>query len=186
MTAETAGAEPTRLQRVTWELWLVVAWVLPFGPALASIKTEDLGALIIVPASLLFGPVAALLSLWPRRMLRRGGCSTVPLPLLPLLYLHWWAAICVPLGMTSGGVAANSSLDLMLPGPLAPWVDTVLFAVGALLTLATWLLILLVALAAGDARPTDVTARRWRLAGWTAVLIPPLIVTLLVWIGLAP
>ncbi|MFT4227832.1 hypothetical protein [Micropruina sp.] len=180
---QVTPAEPSRLQRVTWELWLILAWVLPFGPALASVKIDGMSALLIVPASLVLGPALALLTLWPRRTLRRAGHSAAPLRLVPFLYVHWWAALCMPLGMTSGARSSVSPLEMMLPGTLPPWVNQLMLLGGGLVALTSWVLMMLAAF--GDpAAPAPTVERRWRLAGWLAVIVPPVLAVALVCAGL--
>lgn len=182
-SAQLNPAEPSRLQRVTWELWLILAWVLPFGPALASLKITGMSAIVIVPVSVVLGPVVALLTLWPRRRLRRAGHSAAPVRVVPFLSVHWWAALCMPLGLTSGARSAASPLDMMLPGTLAPWVNQVMLVGGGLVALTSWVLMMLVAF--GDpAAPEPNLERRWRLAGWLAVLVPPAVTVLVVGVGL--
>lgn len=186
--ADRQGREPRvrrGIQAVTWWMWWPMSWLLPMLFCFHGVFAPDtLMAAFLMVGSVVIVPLAGVIGMLPRKLLRDRGFDSTPGPITGLLILHWWGALTVTLVATDFTWAGEptSVLRTALRVPISEASAHAIFAVAAIVTVLTWVAMVAFALAA---TPSAATHRLWGALAWVAVFAGPAIVVAAVASGVA-
>ncbi|MFG6475956.1 hypothetical protein ACFXP7_06160 [Microbacterium sp. P06] len=173
-TPEPAGP-PSGIARVTWMAWPFVAWGLPIFLVVRGFISDNGGweALIFLVLSPVLVPGAGLLGVLPRFLLRRKGVRTTPSPIVPLLHVHWWSWIAGIITIPGIGDSGEmpSLLRSVVSAPISRPAETVIFSAALVIAVATWLVILILAVARRPSTSPPGPGRT--VVGWVALFAAP-------------
>lgn len=128
-----AGAR-TPILIAAWYLWIPVAWVFPVVLLLIRLEYGGWDALLTLVTAPITIPIAALLALLPRFLLRRAGWRHAPASLVSLLICAGWGLLAII--VTWRGTGDSGPMEAALPqmlGWVSPRAEAIIRVAGVLL-----------------------------------------------------
>lgn len=170
-----------------WRAWPWTAWLLPGALLVVKFASGTGGweMLFALMASPVLIPLAGVLGLTPRFVLRKRGHGSAPIPVAVLMIVHWWAMALWLFSMPGSGDSGS------LPSMLTEGFSSVneryamtFFGISFLLIPLSYLAALVCAFALrpqalGEGAAGRASGRRATIAVWTAFAATPLLVAAL-------
>lgn len=179
----TAGG----IRGFTWAIWPWMSWILPvFFAFHGFLGSGGWGTLLLMFASPVFIPAMGLLGMLPRFILRKRGHRTAPGPLVWLLFVNWWSWVAFTITMQDAGDSGpmKTLLGNLVTVPLSSDYQGVVFVAAIAVAIASWLAILIVAIAQRTPRPgTLARGGAWDVVSWNAAFLVPVMLVATVVLG---
>ena len=139
---ETVAAARGRQNEIVWKAWPFLAWLLPLTLVLMVTGSDSGGweTLFVILASPILLPVAALVCLVPRMILRRrGGFRSSTTLVSVAMVVHWWSL--VTFALSHRGTGDSGTTDSVLAGlfsSLGEKQEALLNAGSAIVAVLSW------------------------------------------------